>query len=52
MTERCIFSYKQSQYYSGMENQFTVRWDDPKLNIFWPMKDMMLSERDLSAKFI
>jgi dTDP-4-dehydrorhamnose 3,5-epimerase len=52
LSERCIFSYKQSQYYSGSDNQFTVRWDDPKLNISWPVSDPLLSERDSTAKFI
>ena len=52
LSEKCIFSYKQSQIYSGMENQFTVRWDDPRLKIFWPVKDPLLSIRDASAKFI
>ena len=52
LSEKCIFSYKQSQYYSGSENQFTVRWDDPKLNISWPVSDPLLSERDSTAKFI
>jgi dTDP-4-dehydrorhamnose 3,5-epimerase len=52
LSERCIFSYKQSQYYSGMANQFTVRWDDPKLKIFWPHRQPLLSERDASAPFL
>ena len=52
LSEKCIFSYKQSQYYSGSNNQFTVRWDDPKLNISWPVSDPLLSERDSTAKFI
>ena len=52
MSDRCLFSYKQSQYYSGMENQFTVRWDDPKLNIFWPIKNPLVSVRDSSAKLL
>ena|SRR5258705_3254512 len=52
LSEKCIFSYKQSQIYSGMENQFTIRWDDPKLNIFWPEKNPTLSQRDATAKFI
>ena len=52
LTEKCIFSYKQSQYYSGAQNQFTVRWDDPSLNIFWPIKHKIISERDSNAKFI
>lgn len=52
LTDRCLFSYKQSQYYSGMENQFTVRWDDPKLGIFWPIKEPLVSVRDSSAKLL
>lgn len=49
MSEKCIFSYKQSQYYSGMSNQFTVRWNDPGLNIFWPVANPILSARDSEA---
>jgi dTDP-4-dehydrorhamnose 3,5-epimerase len=49
MSDRCIFSYKQSQYYAGMQDQFTVRWDDPKLKIFWPVQDPLLSQRDSQA---
>ena len=52
LSEKCIFSYKQSQYYSGMENQFTVRWDDPRLQIFWPINNPMISVRDASAKLL
>jgi len=52
MSEFGIFSYKQSEYYSGAENQFTVRWDDPSLNITWPIQNPILSERDKSAKFL
>lgn len=52
MSERCIFSYKQSQYYSGMENQFTVRWNDPKVGIYWPIKEPILSERDAYATLL
>lgn len=52
LTERCIFSYKQSQLYSGMENQFTVRWDDPKLKLFWPVRAPLVSQRDAGAAFL
>ena len=44
--EDCIFSYKQSTLYTGAQNQFTLRWDDPSLNIVWPSKDPILSSRD------
>ncbi len=50
LSESCIFSYKQSQYYEGMNEQFTVRWNDPALRIFWPIDDPILSERDSGAK--
>lgn len=52
MSERCIFSYKQNQYYSGANNQMTVRWDEPKLGIFWPIEKPILSERDGQAGFL
>jgi len=52
LSERCIFSYKQSQLYSGAENQFTVRWDDPKLGIYWPVRTPILSRRDAEAPFL
>jgi dTDP-4-dehydrorhamnose 3,5-epimerase len=49
MSEQTIFSYKQSQYYSGMSQQFTVRWNDPKLKIYWPIAQPILSQRDTQA---
>jgi dTDP-4-dehydrorhamnose 3,5-epimerase len=52
LSESCVFTYKQSEYYSGMRHQFTVRWDDPKLGIFWPVRQPMLSERDASAAYL
>lgn len=38
--------YMQSEYYSGAENQFSVRWNDPRFNITWPSMNPFLSERD------
>jgi dTDP-4-dehydrorhamnose 3,5-epimerase len=52
MSETAIFSYKQSEYYTGAQNQFTVRWDDPSLNITWPINNPILSLRDSQAKNI
>jgi dTDP-4-dehydrorhamnose 3,5-epimerase len=52
MSEFGIFSYKQSEYYKGSENQFTIRWDDPSLDITWPIDKPILSERDKSAKLL
>jgi len=50
MSEMGIFSYKQSTLYVGAEAQFTVRWNDPKLNISWPITNPILSSRDKNAK--
>jgi dTDP-4-dehydrorhamnose 3,5-epimerase len=52
MSDRCVFSYKQSEIYTGSDTQFTLRWDDPKLNIKWPIKSPLLSDRDSSAPFL
>lgn len=52
MSEIGIFSYKQSTLYVGADAQFTVRWDDPKLNIPWPITNPILSLRDKNAKLL
>lgn len=44
-----IYHYKQSAYYDPM-NQFTIKWNDPKYNIWWPIKDPILSMRDETGK--
>ena len=45
LSDRAIFHYKQSTYYSRA-GQFTLIWNDPKLNIRWPVKEPILSKRD------
>lgn len=52
LTDRSVFSYKQSHHYDGPDDQFTVRWDDPDLAIDWPAAEPILSDRDRSAPFI
>ena len=52
MSETAIFSYKQSEYYSGAENQFTISWNDPSLNITWPINNPILSSRESQAQDI
>ena len=46
LTEKCIFSYKQTSYYKGADNQVSAAWNDPRLKIFWPISSPILSERD------
>ena len=46
MSDECIFSYKQTTYYEGQGAQFTIKWDDERFNIYWPIKNPILSIRD------
>ena len=43
-----IFMYKwcYKGKYPDVKNQFTLKWDDPKMGIHWPIKNPILSERD------
>lgn len=43
-----VMTYKQSRLYGGATRQFSVRWDDPKLGIRWPIDNPILSTRDSS----
>jgi len=45
LSDQAVFSYKQSTYYDR-SGQFTILWNDPKLNIWWPIADPILSRRD------
>ena len=40
-----VFHYKQTTYYNRA-GQFTIMWNDPRLNIPWPVKHPILSKRD------
>lgn len=48
LSEQAIFHYKQSEYYLP-QNQFTIKWNDPIYNIWWPCKNPILSIRDSEA---
>ena len=50
-SEKAIFHYKQSTLYDR-KSQFTINWNDPKLNIKWPANKPVLSDRDKNAKYI
>ena len=51
LSERIVFQYKQSTYYDP-SRQFTYRWDDPRFNIWWPIRDPILSQRDEAGHFV
>lgn len=51
LSEQAIFHYKQTTYYNP-KGQFTYRWNDPKLKLWWPIKDPILSQRDEAGHFV
>ena len=51
LSETAVFHYKQSTYYDP-SGQFSFKWDDPKLNIWWPVTDPILSQRDQAGRFV
>ena len=44
LSDEAIFHYKWSEYYTP--KQFTYKFNDPKFNIWWPIKHPILSQRD------
>jgi len=49
ISDKAVLSYKQSSLYKGQDKQFTIPWDDKKLNIQWPLNPI-LSDRDKDVK--
>lgn len=45
LSDSAIFSYKQSTNYSR-EKQFTLKWNDSALGLWWPIKFPILTQRD------
>ena len=45
LTESAIFHYKQTTEYDR-SGQFTILWDDPSFDIWWPTQNPILSRRD------
>jgi dTDP-4-dehydrorhamnose 3,5-epimerase len=51
LSDKVIFHYKQSNYYNPAK-QFTYKWNDPKFNIWWPVKNPVLSQRDEEGHYV
>lgn len=45
LTNNCLLQYFMSEYYSP-EYSAGFRWNDPTINIKWPIKNPKLSEKD------
>ena len=48
LSEYMIFMYKWSYpgEYPDTDDQFTLKWNDSRININWPIENPILSERD------
>lgn len=51
MSDMAIFHYKQNTYYNP-KGQFTYKWNDPDLKLWWPIKNPIISQRDECGKFV
>ena len=45
LTDIAVFHYKQSTYYDRA-SQFTLLWNDPASDFWWPIPDPIVSRRD------
>jgi dTDP-4-dehydrorhamnose 3,5-epimerase len=47
-SDTAVFFYKWSYpgEYPDVKDQFTLKWNDPKVNVHWPIDDPILSKRD------
>ncbi len=52
MSDEAIFHYKQSCIYKGMKEQFTIKYNDDRFNMWWPIKNPILSKRDETGMLI
>ena len=51
LSNKAIFNYQWSEYYNGPEDQETLFWNDPELNLPWLKKEgLILSDRDKNGK--
>mgnify|MGYP003132782171 CR=1 FL=1 len=48
LSEESVFHYKWSYpgTYPDVEDQFTIKWNDPQWNINWPIQNPVLQMRD------
>ena len=54
LSKECLFHYKLSYKgkYLDANKQFSLRWNDPKINISWKINKPILSLRDKKAKLL
>ncbi len=51
LSEYADFEYKCTNYYDP-DDEGIIHWNDPALNISWPIKDPVVSKKDSQAPFL
>lgn len=51
LTERTEVAYKTTAEYSP-QHEASIRWNDPRIGIDWPIPDAILNERDAAAPLL
>ena len=51
LSDQAIFQYKCTEIYHP-EDEYGIRWDDPRIGINWSITDPIISERDLKLPFL
>ena len=53
LTDNAKVHYKATNFYNK-DSELTIRWDDPKINISWPLNnsEMTISNKDKSGIFL
>lgn len=51
LEDNMIYYYKQDTHFVDGE-QFTIKWDDPEWNFWWPTKRPVLSMRDERGDYV
>ena len=46
-----VYHYKQTTHFE-QGTQFTIKWDDPEWDFWWPIKNPILSQRDTYGKYV
>lgn len=50
-SDEVLFAYKCTDYYHP-ESELSIRWDDPRIGIDWPTRDVSLSAKDRDAPLL
>lgn len=51
LDDNMLYYYKQNTHFEEGQ-QFTLKWDDPELNIWWCVKNPILSQRDERGEYV